>query len=346
MTSLDTQAAVAAAGSLEPAADVAPVRAGVGGRAGAWGSTLGAVARRLVGAVVVLWASVTVAFVALQLAPGSAVDALVPPSQRTPEAIAAVTAEWGLDRPLLQQYTDYLVRLLHGDLGTSYQLQRPVAEVIGSQLGPTVQLALAGLAVALVLALVLAVSTAGRPWASRVAGGVELTVVSVPEFWLGIVLLFVFSFSLGWFPVAGADGLSSLVLPAVALGLGLFGVLSQVLREGVERSLEQPYTLSVRARGVSQTALRVRHSLRHASLPVVTLLGWLVGGLLGGVIVVEQVFGRPGIGVVALQAAQGRDLPVVLGVALLSALVYVVVNTIVDLVSLAIDPRLRTGGRS
>jgi len=343
MTALDTPVAVAA--TVETA-DVAPLRAGVGGRARAWRAGLGAAGRRLLGAVIVLWASLTLAFVALQLAPGSAVEALVPPTQRTPEAIAAVTAEWGLDRPLVQQYLDYLVRLAHGDLGTSYQLQRPVADVIGSQLGPTIQLAAAGLLVAVVLAVVLAVATAGRTWASRVAGGIELAVVSVPEFWLGIVLLFVFSFSLGWFPVAGADGLRSLVLPAVALGLGIFGVLSQVLREGVERSLEQPYTLSVRARGVSETALRVRHSLRHASLPVVTLLGWLVGGLLGGVIIVEQVFGRPGIGVVALQAAQGRDLPIVLGIALLSAFVYVVVNTVVDLLALVIDPRLRTGGRS
>jgi peptide/nickel transport system permease protein len=247
---------------------------------------------------------------------------------------------------VVAQYFSYLGRLLHGDLGTSYQLQRPVTEVIGSQLGSTIALAVSGLLVALVLAVLLAVTTAGRPWASRIANGIELTLVSIPEFWLGIVLLVVFSFRLGWFPVAGANGLRSLVLPAFALGLGLVGLVSQVLREGVERSLEQPYSLSVRARGVSETGLRVRHSLRHASLPVATLLGWIVGGLLGGVIIVEQVFGRPGIGVVALQAAQSRDLPVVLGVALFSALVYVVVNTAVDLLALVIDPRLRSGGRS
>jgi peptide/nickel transport system permease protein len=309
-------------------------------------ATAAAVVRRVVGAVVVLWATVTVAFVALQLAPGSAADALVPPTQRTPQAMAAVTSEWGLDRPVVAQYFSYLGRLLHGDLGTSYQLQRPVTEVIGSQLGSTIALAVSGLLVALVLAVLLAVTTAGRPWASRIANGIELTLVSIPEFWLGIVLLVVFSFRLGWFPVAGANGLRSLVLPAFALGLGLVGLVSQVLREGVERSLEQPYSLSVRARGVSETGLRVRHSLRHASLPVATLLGWIVGGLLGGVIIVEQVFGRPGIGVVALQAAQSRDLPVVLGVALFSALVYVVVNTAVDLLALVIDPRLRSGGRS
>ncbi|GIG21734.1 ABC transporter permease [Cellulomonas chitinilytica] len=338
MTALDTQAAPTVDAPLAPTVDAAPSRARVGGRTG----TPGVVGRRLLGTVLVLWASVTVAFVALQLAPGSAVDALVPPTVRTPEALAAVTAEWGLDRPLVQQYGDYVVRLLHGDLGTSYQLHRPVIDVIGSQMGPTVQLATAGLGVAVLLAVILAVSTAGRPWASRIAGGAELAIVSIPEFWLGIVLLFVFSFSLGWFPVAGAGGVSSLVLPAVALGLGLVGLISQVLREGVERSLEQPYTLSVRARGVSETGLRLRHSLRHASLPVVTLLGWLVGGLLGGVIIVEQVFGRPGIGVVALQAAQARDLPVVLGIALLSALVYVTVNTAVDLLALLIDPRLRS----
>jgi len=308
-------------------------------------TTLFAVLRRLAGGVVVLWLTVTAAFVALQLAPGSVVDALLPVEQRTPEAVAALLTEWGLDRPVWEQYLDYLLRLTHGDLGTSYVLHRPVSEVIGTQLGPTVQLALTGLLVALVLAVLLSTVTAGRPRASRIASGVELAVVSIPEFWLGIVLLVVFSFRLGWFPVAGANGLQSLVLPALTLGLGVVGLVSQVLREGVERSLEQPWALSVRARGSSETALRLRHSLRHAALPVTTLLAWLIGGLFGGVIVVEQVFGRPGIGVVALQAAQGRDLPVVLGVALFSAVVYVAVNTLVDLLALVIDPRLRTEAR-
>jgi peptide/nickel transport system permease protein len=305
-----------------------------------------AIARRLIGGVIVLWAAVTAAFFAVHLTPGNTVDVLIGEGTKSPAARAAITAEWGLDRPLLQQYVDYLGRLLRGDLGTSYVLQRPVSDVVFSQLGPTAQLAATGAVVAVILAVIVSVATAGRPIARRISGTIELITVSIPEFWLGLVLLSVFSFGLGWFPVAGADGFQSLVLPALALGLGLFGMFAQVLREGIERSLDEPYSLTVRSRGVSDLVLRLRHSVRHASLPVITLAGWTVGGLLGGAVIVEQVFGRPGVGQVALAAAQGKDLPVVLGVALVGAFAYVIVNTVVDIVALAIDPRLRvaTGG--
>lgn len=302
-----------------------------------------AIVRRIVGGLVVLWAAVTAAFFAVHATPGNTADVLIGEGAKSPEARAAITAEWGLDRPLVQQYLDYVGRLLHGDLGTSYVLQRPVSDVVFSQLGPTAELAAAGAAVAVILALIASVASAGRPHARRVASTIELITVSIPEFWLGLVLLAVFSFGLGWFPVAGADGIQSLVLPALALGLGLFGMFAQVMREGIERSLDEPYSLTVRSRGVSDLVLRLRHSVRHASLPVITLAGWTVGGLLGGAIIVEQVFGRPGVGQVALAAAQSKDLPVVLGVALVGAFAYVVVNTIVDILAIVIDPRLRVG---
>jgi peptide/nickel transport system permease protein len=304
-----------------------------------------AVARRLAGAVVVLWAAVTAAFLAIHAAPGNTADILLGTTQKSPQAVAAVTAQWHLDRPWYTQYLDYVGGILHGNLGTSYQLNAPVSQVISSQLGPTAQLALAGAVVAVGLALVLSVVTAGRPWPSRIANAVEIVVVSLPEFWLAILLVFGISFRLGWFPVAGAYGFSSLVLPALSLSLGIFGMLSQLLRAGIELSLEEPYSLTARARGVSDLALRLRHSVRHAALPVVHLTGYIVGGLLGGVVIVEQVFSRPGIGQITLSAVGSKDLPVVLGVALLGAFIYVAVSTVVDILALLIDPRLRFATR-
>jgi len=300
----------------------------------------------VIGAIVVLWAAATAAFAAVHLAPGDTADVLIGSGPKTPAARSAINAEWHLHRPLLTQYFGYLKGAIHGDLGTSYTLHRPVSSVVFSQFGPTAELALSGAAVALVIAFLLAVTTAGRPWPSKIANGFELVLVSIPEFWLALVLLVVFSFKLGWFPVAGGSGLQSLVLPALALGLGVAGMLSQLLREGIARTLEEPYSLTVRSRGVRDLTLRLRHSLRHAAIPVATLTGYLIGLLLGGAVIVEQVFGRPGIGSITLAAVEGKDLPIVLGVALVDAFVYVVVSTLIDLVALIIDPRLRTPSRS
>jgi len=159
------------------------------------------------------------------------------------------------------------------------------------------------------------------------------------------VLLSVFSFRFGWFPVSGAGGAVALVLPAVTLALPIAGVLTQVLRDGLDRALDEPFALTARARGLRENAVLVRHALRHALLPAVTLTGWLFGILLGGAVIIEQVFGRPGLGQVTLQAVSSQDMPVVLAVVTLSAFVYVLLNTAADLAYVVIDPRLR-GGRA
>lgn len=252
---------------------------------------------------------------------------------------------WGLDRPLLVQYASYLGGLLRGDLGTSYQLNTPVTDLIAGQLGPTVTLTLSAAVVAVVLAVVVGVGTAGRGrLIGRISSVIELVLVSIPPFWLGIVALAVFSFQLRWFPVAGDDGWRSLVLPTLALALPIAGVLTQVLREGIDRALEEPFAITARARGLSPAAVRARHGLRHGLLPSMTLAGMIVGSLLGGTVIIEQVFGRPGLGALTVDAVFAKDLPVILGVGLLSAFVYIVVSTLVDLLYLVVDPRLR-GGR-
>ncbi|MGV6874371.1 ABC transporter permease [Pseudochelatococcus sp. B33] len=300
---------------------------------------------RLGSGVVVLWAAITLTFVSLQIAPGDIVDLLVGDQIPTPEVVAAVRAEWGLDDPLIVQYFNYVWRVLHGDFGRSYMLQTDVTGIVLSQLRPTLKLTAAALVVAVVFAVTVAVLTAGRRWPSRIAGGIELVLVSTPSFWLGIVLLFVFSFTLRLFPVAGDRNFAALVLPALSLGLSLGAVVGQVLRQGLENALEEPFALTVRSWGTSNLVLRLRHALRHAAIPAVTLTGWLIGGLLGGAVITEQVFGRPGLGKVTVDAVLGKDLPVVLAVAILSALIYVVLSTIVDLLYLILDPRLRLRGR-
>jgi peptide/nickel transport system permease protein len=302
------------------------------------------VAQRVVVALAVLYGAATLAFLALHLMPGDPVAVLLGPSTTaSPEVRRQIRLEYGFDRPLAVQYLRYIGKLLHGDLGQSYQLQRPVSSLISDQLAPTAQLAAAALLTAVVLAGASAIATAGRRPALRsVAVAWELLTVSSPSYWIGILLLTVFSFHWQVFPVAGAQDFSALVLPAITLALPIAGVLAQVLREGLEAALTEPFVVTARARGLSQNAVRLRHALRHAAIPLLTLTGWLAGTLLGGTVVVEAVFGRPGIGALTLQAVTGRDMPLVTGIVLLSALFFVLISTLLDLVYHLIDPRLRT----
>ncbi|MFG6278180.1 ABC transporter permease [Microbacterium sp. 5K110] len=290
--------------------------------------------------VLVLWGAATLAFLAFRIIPGDAVDVLLGPQAQVSEAVKdGIRAELGFDRPVLEQYAAFLARLARGDLGESYQLRLPVTEVIGRQLGSTLQLTGLALVIAIVLALASVLLVRGRT-ARAVAGGVELVVLSSPVFWTGLLLLSVFSFQLGWFPVSGARDPAAVVLPAITLALPVAALLSQVLRDGVETAEREPFLLTVRARGASPLRESTHHTLRHASVGGATLAAYLVGSLLGGAVLVETVFARPGIGRVTLTAITDRDLPVVTGVILLSALVFVVVNTIADLVVPLLDPRL------
>ena len=307
---------------------------------------LSRIAKRILSGALVLWAAVTLSFISVYLAPGDIVSLLIGEQVRTPEIEAAIRAEWGLNQPLYMQYLHYIWRVLHGDFGRSYLLNTDVTGLILSQLWPTLKLTGLALVVSIVFAVIMAVATAHRRWGRRIAGSVELLLASTPSFWLGIVLLFIFSFTLRWFPVAGDRSFSSLVLPALSLGLAQGAVIAQVLRRGLEDALDEPFALTLRAWGVGNITIRLRHALRHAALPAVTLTGWLIGGLLSGAVITEQVFGRPGLGKITVDAVLGKDLPVVLAVAIFSAFVYVVMSTLVDILYLLIDPRLRDGDDS
>ena len=304
-----------------------------------------AVLRRLItrfgASLLVAWGSTTAAFLALHALPGEIADILAGDLDY-PGLREAIAAEWGLDRGLLAQYLGFVGRIAQGDFGTSYALRQPVYEVVVSQLWPTVQLALSAGLLALLIAIVLATATAGQGRLSRLLTSfVELLFASTPVFWLGILLLMAFSFTLPWFPVSGADGTRALVLPAITLALPTAGLLTQVLREAMDRSLEQPYVVTARARGLAEWQVRIIHVLRHAVLPVLTLGGWIIGGLLGGAVITEKVFGRPGLGTVTLNAVLSHDVPVVLAVVLLAAFVHVAASSLLDLAHVWIDPRLR-----
>lgn len=291
--------------------------------------------------VLVLWGAATLAFLAFRVIPGDPVEVMLGPQAQVAASVKdAIRAELGLDRPVLEQYGTFLADLARGDLGESYQLRLPVTEVIGRQLAPTLELTALALSIAVVLALASVLLARGRT-ARAVLAGAELVVLSSPVFWTGLVLLSVFSFQLGWFPVSGARDPAAIVLPALTLALPVAALLAQVLRDGVEAAEREPFLLTVRARGATPRRESLHHTLRHASVGGVTLAAYLVGSLLGGAVLVETVFGRPGIGRVTLAAITDRDLPVITGVILLSAIVFVVVNTVVDLVVPLIDPRLR-----
>lgn len=304
--------------------------------------TLRWIGGRLLAGLGVLWGAATLTFLSLHLTAGDPALAILggPEALPTPQVLERVRTEYGLDQPLPVQYLRYLGRLATGDLGESYRLRIPVSQAIAQQIGPTVELALWAAALGIGLAVAAAALTAGRGRRLKsLASGSELVLSSIPSFVLGILLLLVFSFQLRWFPAAGNRGAAALVLPALTLALPIAAILAQILRQELDGILEQPFITMARARGLSEAGVRLRHALRHALIPLVTLSGFILASLLGGAVVVETLFARQGLGRLMLEATTTKDIPIVLGVTLLAALFYVVANFVVDLLNAVIDPR-------
>ncbi len=300
------------------------------------------VVQRIAGAIFVLWAALTLTFIAVQFAPGDTVSLLLGENRNDPQLRAETIERWGLDQPAWVQYLTYLRRIPSGDLGISYTLRKPVGELIASGFGPTVTLALTAAVVAAVLATLGALITTSRIRTLRpLSNVVELIVVSAPPFWLAIVLQWAISFQLGWFSVVKQDSWQALVLPVAALALPISAYLTQILVEGMDNAMAQPFVVTARSRGISYLAARIRHALRHASLPAIHMIGLIIGSLLGGAVIVEQVFSRPGLGQLAVDAATVKDIPLILGISLVSTAAFVVVSTIADIAGAAIDPRTR-----
>lgn len=303
---------------------------------------------KLLAAVLVLWGAATAAFAAQLALPGDRATVILnvragQAIQRTPEELAAINEQYGLTNPVVVQYLNYLGGLARGDLGASYQQYRPVWDVIGEQIGATFALTFTGIGLAWVLMVLWVTLTAGRRPQVRALGTfVETVTAGLPPYWLGIVLLLVFALGLGWFPVIGGSGLQGLLLPALTLAIPLAGFMGQATRSAFETALTQPFVISARMRGMGDLAVRLRHVLRHAVLPAVTLSGWALGATISGAVVVETIFTRPGIGKVLVAAVNSQDLPVVTGIVVVIAAAYVAANLLVDVAYTVIDPRLRT----
>lgn len=303
---------------------------------------------RLAQAAIVLWAAWTVAFVILYALPGDAVEVRLGTgaSTITPEQIAALRADYGLDRPLPTQYLTQLGHALTGDLGRSFDNGQPVTVLIAQALPATAALAGLALLLSVLLGGGLALLAAGArsPRWSRALLNLPALGVAVPGFWVGLMLLQVFSFRLPLFPALGNDGWASLVLPAVTLAIPTSAVIAQLLAKSLYRAMREPWADTARAKGAPERRVLLRHALRNAALPALTITGVLVGQLLSGTVVTETVFSRSGLGRLTAGAVSSQDTPLVQGLVLFGAAVFVLTTLLVDLVYPILDRRILTTG--
>ncbi|HEU4341247.1 MAG TPA: nickel ABC transporter permease [Candidatus Binatia bacterium] len=300
--------------------------------------------QRLLLLVPTLLGALTLVFFLLHLIPGDPVEVMLGET-----ASAADKEEFrrslGLDQPVFLQYRNFLAGLIAGDLGPSLYEQAGVAELIRARLPATIELTLCAMMVAVSLAFPLAMLAAVKKgsWMDRGSLFFSLLGVSLPNFWLGPLLMIVFSIQLGWLPVSGRAGLGHVVLPAVTLGLGMAAILTRILRATLLHVINEDYIRSARAKGLPETKVWLKHALRNALLSVVTLMSLQFGGLLAGSIITETIFSWPGIGRLTVQAIQTRDYPLVQGCVLVIATSYILVNFVTDIVYRLIDPRITYG---
>lgn len=293
---------------------------------------------------VVLGVSIAV-FAMLHLVPGDPIQMMLGEFQTSPEQIEKLKAQLYLDKPLPEQYLRFMSNAVQGDLGYSIRSKRPVMDEIRDNLPSTLILTLAGLAIAVVVGMTLGIVAAVKQntWADLAAMIMAMLGVSMPSFWLGLLLIFGFSLKFNWFPATGGGGFKHLVLPAITLGLGASAIIARLTRSTMLEVLRQEYIITARAKGLRNSVVIVRHALRNAMIPTITILGLQFGQLLAGTVVIETVFGRPGIGRLIVAAILEKDFPLVQGIVLFIALAYVLINLLVDVLYAVLDPRIRLG---
>jgi len=303
---------------------------------------LGILWRRLVLVIPVVWAVVTLVFLLLHLVPGDPVLAFLGETA-TPEQVAEMRHRFGLDRPLLEQYLAYWKQIARGDLGVTFVDRRPVAEKILSRYPATLQLAIAAVLVAVLIAVPLGVTAARHQGGIRdaLASLVALLGIALPNFALGPLLILLFSVKLGALPPSGFGEPEHLVLPALTLGAALAAILTRLVRASVLEELRHDYVKTARAKGLDDRTVLYRHVLRNGLIPVITIVGLQFGVLLGGAIITERIFNWPGIGTLTIEAIAARDYPLVQGCLLVIALTYLVVNTATDFLYRVLDPRIQ-----
>ncbi|NLG52170.1 MAG: ABC transporter permease [Chloroflexi bacterium] len=298
--------------------------------------------RRMLVAALTLLGIATVVFALVRLLPGDPAQTMLARSGATAAEVAALRAELALDRPLAVQYLGWLAGLLRGDLGRSLFFGRPVLQLVGEQLPHSMALATGAMLVALAMGLPMGLAAArweGR-WPDRFVSLLAVGGVSVPVFWSGILMIWLFSVQLRWLPSAGSGDLRTLVMPSLVLGFGSAGPIARLGRAALLESLGEPYVVAARGRGLSERQVFLRHVLRNALIPLLTIAGLQVSFLLGSTVITETVFNRPGIGRLLVDAILWRDLPLVQGVALVVAGFYVTVSLVVDAAAAVVDPRV------
>src|SRR5215471_14619043 len=303
------------------------------------------ITQRLFQAIPVLIGISILSFLMLHLIPGDPVQIFAGDKPLTPERAAELRHQYGLDRPLVVQYLDYASHAVRGDLGVGLRSQRPVLDSILEALPSTAQLTAAALALAAVLGITLGVLAAVShgSWLDTAVMAVAMLGISTPVFYSSLLLILLFSFTLAWLPATGQGGIERLVMPALALGVASAAVLARLVRSSMLEVLNQEYVTTARAKGLAPQLVVIRHALKNALIPAVTMLGLQLGALLGGAVVTETIFSRPGLGRLAVDAILSRDFPLVQGAVLFAAVAYVLVNLLVDISYAAVDPRIHYG---
>lgn len=301
--------------------------------------------RRLAVVIPTVIGAVTLVFFFLHMIPGDPVEVMLGETAQQADK-ERLRQELGLNQPLYVQYGRFMAGIVQGDLGGSYFYRRPVVQVIAERVPATVELALAAFLVAGLIAIPLGIIAALREGTvvDNAAVLFSLVGVSLPNFWLGPLLIILFSIKLGWFPVSGRAGIASLVLPAITLGAAFAAILSRMTRASLLERLGEDYLMVARAKGLPEWKVILKHALRNALIPIITVMGLQIGALLSGAIITENVFSWPGIGTLLINAIEARDYPLVQGCILFISLSYVLVNLLTDLFYGWADPRIRLKG--
>ncbi len=298
---------------------------------------------RIISSLLVVLGSLILVFAIFYLLPGDPVLSMIDPTYATAEMIQNLRVQLGLDQPFYIQFWHYLSGILRGDFGVSMLNSEPVLPKILAHFPATLMLTLTSTLIAAVIGVTLGVLSAvhRNGWIDVLARIIGLFGISMPTFWSGILLILIFSIQLGWFPAMGSDGWQTLVLPSIALGIVGAGFIIRMVRTSMLEVIHEPFITTLRAKGISERVIMYRHALRNALIPVVTVVGMQLGEMLAGTVVIETVFSRQGIGRILADAIMGRDIPVVQGVVFFTAIIYVLINLIVDLSYAYIDPRIR-----
>lgn len=288
-------------------------------------------------------AATLVVFLMLQLVPGDPAEVFLGEHFSTPQILAEVRHQMGLDRPLYVQYLDFLWKALHGDLGRSLQTNVPVLEQIGNAFPSTLQLTVAAMGISIVIGLVLGVISALKhnTWVDSLSMFLALLGVSMPVYWFGLLCIFLFSVNLHWLPAIGGGDLKHLIMPAAVLGLLNSSMLARMIRSSMLEVLNEDYIQTARAKGLHNRVVVMKHALRNALIPSITVLGLQFGSMMGGAVLTETIFTRMGLGKLYVDSIMNKDLPMVQGITLIIALAYILINIVVDISYSYLDPRIR-----